>query len=94
MPLIYIIVLEVLLTISRSHKGIASIDNNSWLHYGWTNIPAFLMVAVGLAYDDANASIKIINPYAQMCKGSVPGIISIQDYPLGENFCARTVDIW
>ena len=81
-PVIYIIILEVLLTFSRSHNGILSTDTNSWLHYGWTYIPATMMVIVGIAYDDVNASIKTVNPYTNMRKGSVRGILSIQDQPL------------
>ncbi len=80
--LIYIVILEILWTINQAHDGILEIDTNSWLHYGWTYIPALLMVGIGTIYGSASTSIKMVNPYVMMRKGPVPGKICIQDHPL------------
>lgn len=80
--LVFIIVLEILLTVSQSRHGLVAIDTNSWPHYGWTYIPALLMVLLRITYDAANFSVKLISPYMKMFKNPVPANISIQDHPL------------
>ncbi|OQV09514.1 hypothetical protein CLAIMM_13628 [Cladophialophora immunda] len=81
-PLIYAAILEILLRVSESNDGLLGIDNNSWVHYGWTYIPALLMVCVQMLYASASFSIRLLSPYFMLHRGSAPAPISVTDHAI------------
>ena len=81
-PLIYIAVLETLFAINRSNDGLFTVGNDSWLHYGWTYVPALMILSVHMLYSSVKFSIKVLSPYSALHNDSVPASISIHDHPL------------
>jgi hypothetical protein len=81
-PLLYISILEILFTFSQSNDGLLGIDNNSWAHYGWTYLPALLILCLHVLYTSVSFNIRLLTPYLTLHRGSVPALVSVVDHPL------------
>ncbi|KAJ9604488.1 hypothetical protein H2200_011324 [Cladophialophora chaetospira] len=81
-PLVCLALLQVLLVESMSKNGLCDVSSNSWVHYGWTYIPALLMVCIRLTYDTVKFSIQTLSPYSIMRRAPTTANISVEDQPL------------
>lgn len=61
-----IVALELLLMFSRSHDGFGNANNDNWLHYLWTLLPAGVMVSIGLYFSAFDFSFKALAPYQKL----------------------------
>lgn len=62
-------VLEATVQISRHYHGLVDLPSETYIHYAWTIIPAFLMVSIGIACRSMDQSTKIFAPFASLRSG-------------------------
>ena len=78
-----IVALELLYQHSQRHNGLVDVPVDDYSHYGWTYIPAFIMLSTGFLVSMVDFSAKIYQPYHALRNGAVPASRSILENPLG-----------
>lgn len=58
--------LEVVLYLSRSQEGLATVSLDDYLHYLWTMIPSLVMVGIGLFFGSLDFNTRCLAPYARL----------------------------
>jgi hypothetical protein len=67
---ICIILLEILYRLSNARGGILHVNTNSYAHYAYTYVPAFLMVALHLLFSAIDFNIRLLQPYWLLARGA------------------------
>ncbi|KAL3486792.1 hypothetical protein BJX62DRAFT_241666 [Aspergillus germanicus] len=62
--------LEVVLHVSRAHKGLAYVSTNGYVHYLWTVVPSLIMQCIGLGFASMSFDIRLLAPYARLKSGA------------------------
>lgn len=65
-PAIVVAGLEVSLWLSNKHNGIVNVTASGYGHYGWTYVPAMVMVFVGILYSSLDSAVRILQPFVAL----------------------------
>lgn len=82
--IVLIVILEVLYQYSRRHDGLVNVSRSTYSHYGWTYIPAAIMVSVGALLSMVDFNARVYQPYHALRRGAVPASDSILENNMGE----------
>lgn len=62
--------LEILLHVSNTNRGLGSVDNDRWLHYTWTVLPAAVMALLAIYVSAFDFNLKCLAPYFKLHQAS------------------------
>jgi len=64
-----ILTLEITLRRSRVDEGLGDVEDQTYLHYTWTLIPAIVMSLLSLFFSAVDLQTRILAPYASLVRG-------------------------